>query len=298
MRRPGPSGPSGAAADMPLRRLLPVASRRLVAVLVVALGVLTAPPRLVPPASAEGPAVDPDLARELEGEMQSDRAEEQAVWERISEEWKRLSADHTPKRLACLRSEAEISRLQGDIIRYRPLTRDDFRAKHMGEVHLVVEIPGGRVGAHVGLTFVCIGRPHAEELASGEVVAEMQGLRYVALLDRENSWWNPEPTPTPALWILRHEQGHFDLAELYTRRLNRGAAEDIASTRAQAPTAAEAVGLFSARWAAHLQGVRKAFQALEDQYDRETAHGTIPKVQTQWFERIQRELAATRAEAG
>jgi hypothetical protein len=281
---------------MPLRHPPPLARPRLLAAALLALAVLGGPPRPAPPAAADEPAVDPDLARELESEMQSDRDAEQALWEKVSAEWRRLSEDHTPKRLACLQSEAEISRLQGDLIPYRQLTREDFRASHMGKVHLVVEVPGGHVAAHVGLTFLCIGQPRTEELAPGNVVAEMDGLQYVVLLDRDESWWNPQPTPTPERWILRHEQGHFDLAELYARRLDRGAADDMARIRGQGATVAGAISDFAVRWAQHLATARKEFEDLEDQYDRETAHGTIPKAQTRWFERIQRELASTRAD--
>lgn len=122
--------------------------------------------------------MDPHLARELEREMQSDRAEEQAPWQQTSAEWKRLSEDHTPRRLACVQSEVPLAQLQGDLIHYRLLPRDDFRT----------------------------------------------------------------------------------------------------------------------RWAEHFAAACKAFEDLETRHDRETAHGTIPKVQTQWLERIQRELVQTRAE--
>ncbi len=281
---------------MPLRQPLPSALPRLLSALLLGAGLVGGAPRPVAPASADEPVIDPDLARELEGEMQSDRAEEQARWEKLSAEWQKLSEDGTPKRLACLKSEDEISRLQGDVIPYRELTRDDFRARQMGEFHPVIAVPGGRPRAHVSVNVVCVGQPHTEALAPGRVVAEVQGLRYVALLDRDGSWWSPEPTPTPELWILRHEQGHFDLAELSARRLNREAADDGARIRGQGATAAAAVADFATRWAQHLTAAHQALEDLEDQYDRETAHGTIPKVQTRWFERIQRELAETRAD--
>ena len=228
--------------------------------------------------------------------MQSDRAEEQAPWEQTFAEWKRLSEDHMPKRLACLQSEVRLAPLQGDIIHHRLLARDDFRARHMGEVHLVVDIPGGRVGAEVSLSCPCIGQPHTQEVAPGKVVAERVRLQYVAILDRDRSWRNPEPTPTRELWILRHERGHFDLTELYARQLHRGAAEDIARVRGEGATVPGALADLWTRWAEHFAAARKGFEDLETRYDRETAHGTIPKVRTRWFERIQRELARTRAE--
>ena len=72
----------------------------------------------------------------------------------------------------------------------------------------------------------------------------------------------------------------------------------MAHLRGEGATVPGAIADFCTRWAEHFAAARKGFEDLETRYDRETAHGTIPKVQTRWFERIQRELAQTRAGVG
>lgn len=79
--------------------------------------------------------------------------------------------------------------------------------------------------------------------------------------------------------ILAHEQGHFDLCEVYTRKLRAS----VSGINLASPTAK--------------QELMKVYSALSDEYEvrqqayeRETAHGTRIAQQVRWQEMIAREL--------
>lgn len=79
--------------------------------------------------------------------------------------------------------------------------------------------------------------------------------------------------------ILEHEQGHFDLCEIYTRRLKAALdAVDFAK-----PGAREEL------YAAY-ERVNAEYEARQQQYEDETTHGTIDREQKRWTANITREL--------
>lgn len=227
------------------------------------------------------------LARELEREMAGDRA-----LERASE---RTRAEGARTRTPCVASEAELLALGDDLIRHGKLTRADFLAERnlAKKGDFAVEIPGGQVGAHVGLMVGCVRGPlRLEQRPDGRWEAWIEDVRYYALLDRTHSWWNPRGREHPD-WVLRHEQIHFDLAELVVRRHN---ARNEAGRAAVAlgATDQEALAASDRHWMERLDALWAEFRAIERQYDRETRHGTLVREQTRWFEKTLRELAATR----
>ncbi|HLG72549.1 MAG TPA: hypothetical protein VK009_19190 [Chloroflexota bacterium] len=97
--------------------------------------------------------------------------------------------------------------------------------------------------------------------------------------------------------LLRHEQGHFDIAAVFAARLNttlRDAASlqqlsvsDTTADSAQAKLKAEVDG----RVQSLEQDVTAAFSREEQLYDDETKHGTDRAHQQQWLTRIHDELA-------
>ena len=48
----------------------------------------------------------------------------------------------------------------------------------------------------------------------------MTRLGFIARMDRNCSWWNPEPGSQPEAYLLQHEQTHFAIVEVETRRLH------------------------------------------------------------------------------
>jgi hypothetical protein len=91
----------------------------------------------------------------------------------------------------------------------------------------------------------------------------------------KRSWLRGEGTPD----LLRHERLHFDITELFARKLRKELAA-ISDCRVLAKKAE----------AMHSQ-MFDASSKYQDRYDRETQHGTRPEEQTEWQQRIEKELA-------
>jgi predicted secreted Zn-dependent protease len=91
----------------------------------------------------------------------------------------------------------------------------------------------------------------------------------------EKSWVKAEPSEN----LLRHEQGHFDITEIYARKLRRHFERNPQlCAKGQAAVDAEAKKIF-AEW-----------DATQDQYDLETNHSKNIPVQREWETRIQHDL--------
>ena len=81
--------------------------------------------------------------------------------------------------------------------------------------------------------------------------------------------------------LLQHEQLHFDLAEIATRKIRQTFAELKGSCAGEGGS--ETVQ----------QAVTQIQRDLEDEqrrYDRETAHGTNEAAHAQWFGRVRKLL--------
>ncbi len=76
--------------------------------------------------------------------------------------------------------------------------------------------------------------------------------------------------------ILQHEQLHFDIAELYTRKLRKAFSEvRISPQNSQSQI---------------YNPIFKEYQKVQNQYDTETHHGILQETNLQWKEKIHAEL--------
>jgi hypothetical protein len=98
-----------------------------------------------------------------------------------------------------------------------------------------------------------------------------------ASFDPATSWVREPGTMTPAL--LRHEQLHFDIAEVYARRLR----QQLATVH----TTCSALGSTFDRIS---QAAYTAWQKAEDDYDRDTNHGLQHERQAQWEAQVRQQL--------
>jgi hypothetical protein len=254
-----------------------------------------APVLVLPPAESTLQALDPvtEADRAREAAIQVQQAAARAKSEAWRDAWEALARDETFRRFGCVPSRERLDEIAADYVQHRPLTLADFRAKEESrEVRSAVEVADTVVAAHVATTVVCVGQLRGEEIG-GRAVVSLESLEYVALLRPEGSWWNPKTVANPE-WMLRHEQLHFDIAEVFARRRSRESAADVAATRTVADTPGEAVALFAKRWSTLFGSVIAGLLDVQDSYDRETRHGTVPKVQTEWFAKVRRDLAETR----
>nr|GFD16070.1 hypothetical protein [Tanacetum cinerariifolium] len=79
--------------------------------------------------------------------------------------------------------------------------------------------------------------------------------------------------------LLRHEQLHFDITEVYARRLR----QKLAGVRIPCAELGPTFERLS-------KGVYADWEKAEDQYDRDTNHGLKPAQQTQWEAQVQQQL--------
>lgn len=141
----------------------------------------------------------------------------------------------------------------------RPLRQVDFKASTASRPF--------EAATSSGIRYHYAGRPFQRTVQ----------LTIETVFDCQNSYF--KGTRNPAL-TLAHEQGHFDLTELYARRFAQ-------LLQAQAPTLRE---LQAKQEAIHHQVMTEA-QVRQDQYDSEVY--ADPSKQPAWLARIAQELAAS-----
>ena len=91
------------------------------------------------------------------------------------------------------------------------------------------------------------------------------------------SWVREPARMTPAL--LRHEQLHFDIAEVYARRLR----QQLAALHLPCNQLGDRFNRVS-------QAAYAAWQKAEDDYDRDTRHGLDHERQAQWEAQVRQQL--------
>ena len=95
-----------------------------------------------------------------------------------------------------------------------------------------------------------------------------------ALFDRKNSWFKEKDVA-----LLAHEQLHFDIAELYARRIRKKVAE--LSLRNERDLK---------QYNLEINKLLEESNVMDLQYDMETLHGGNIRKQKMWKEKIDREL--------
>jgi hypothetical protein len=134
-----------------------------------------------------------------------------------------------------------------------PLTRSDFEAPPDPDSP-PYQTAGSKLTSSIQLS--CTG--------------DVPDFRVVAEFDRNSSWARPEMPDR----LLRHEQLHFDIAEVYARRSRREFREiddpcrNAAAVRAMAQRN-DALG-----------------GEVQRLYDEETGHGTEPEAQADWARKV------------
>lgn len=189
----------------------------------------------------------------------------------------------------------------GDLIRYRELSRDDF---------LAAGPPAEAASAHGQLgaatcVFLTTGpetqiRASAREpdLPPGQVRARVENLRFFAYLDRDCSWWNPSATSLPDEYMLQHEQIHFALFEIAARRLNRRAEELTEWMEVTTGDQQSAMQEVRRRIDAQMQRAMDEILARSNDFDRETSRTYRRDRQDWWWRSVNVELERFAAPGG
>ncbi len=119
------------------------------------------------------------------------------------------------------------------------------------------------------------------QYSSGTDANKLLTIHVKCSFDKSKSWKKPEKKLTPEL--LAHEQGHFDLAELFARKMRKAFAE-YAATHKDGPTT-------SADLAAIFKRYMNECYALQNTYDKETDHSKNTAKQEEWNKKIPTLLA-------
>lgn len=95
--------------------------------------------------------------------------------------------------------------------------------------------------------------------------------------------------------LLDHEQGHFDITELFVRRANREIAKVVRAGDLQGMGATEKEAQEKMREQARttLQPFLEEWRVEQRRYDRETLHGNDSSAQQEWRRKLNAELAET-----
>ena len=108
------------------------------------------------------------------------------------------------------------------------------------------------------------------------ITGDKLNITIQAVFYADSSWYNPEKIHE---LTLTHEQGHFQIAELYARKLRKAVAEKINSFTD-----------YQNQFEALYEEVHGDYFDRQEQYDEETLHGTISRTQMDWIDRIAEEL--------
>ncbi len=178
-----------------------------------------------------------------------------------------------------------------DLIRYRALSREDFKANSLPTS---LEPHATRLGAltctHVAASSATI--TGERDPASGRWKAHLSEVQFVAHMDRSCSWWNPNSLKDEEAYALEHEQIHFALAELAARREHLRANQQLATFQGEGDTQ-DAARQAVQRLLAQALGERlKLLTKVNRQFDEETSLKRDPDAQRRWRRRVERDLAA------
>lgn len=186
---------------------------------------------------------------------------------------------------------------KGDLIGYRALTRDDFRAAGPPDA---IRVHSDRLGAYTcaQIRLVDGGHLFAKPVAGANGAMAFRGaperVVFEALMDRECSWWNEELKTMPQPYVLEHEQIHFALFELTARDMSSRGDALMQEIQATAPTPKQALEAAME----NLRGVlvRELAIALQEQtrFDEDTSFGFRPELQAKWRERVETQLSASK----
>lgn len=175
---------------------------------------------------------------------------------------------------------------KADGVAYRKLTRADFRGKKSPRA--------GEHGDSDMMAFTCAsiatqGGIEVELSQSpGEpFVARPAKVSFVAKLDRDCSWWNPQSIGESEPYLLQHEQIHFAIVELSARDLTRRAKALTATGDSPESAAAALKKKLDALFSASID----AMAERHTRFDVDTSGRNDSKLQQRWFDEVTAELA-------
>ena len=144
----------------------------------------------------------------------------------------------------------------------RPLTWDDYRGKPDPESDAAASTT-----TYLAIEYNMKGNEFSYQIRSSFSCDKSWGLHKTA-------------------YILSHEQGHFDIAEIFARVLNKKMSEYVFDRNT-----------YRKELKKIYEDVVNAKEAMQEKYDRETNHSIYKAKQAEWLEKIKDMLEETAAYA-
>lgn len=126
------------------------------------------------------------------------------------------------------------------------------------------------IGWHAGYSVTSSG---------GSWTGHVRSVTITNTMEPSLSWVVPGKADA---WVLRHEQGHFDLNEVYRRKLELL----LPCTQARTATKQGTIDALNAALHRRAEQVLLQLQAAQARYDAETDHGNDPAARVRWEARI------------
>jgi hypothetical protein len=183
----------------------------------------------------------------------------------------------------------------GDLISYRELTREDFRASALPrDADAYAKRIGALTCARIRTTPETNFRVQGtDDGSSVSYVGAFQTLAFHAQMDRNCSWWNQQNASLPEAYVLQHEQIHFALTELAARHLNQRAPAVIEKFRATGTSEEEVQQQFQAKLEELIEAEFEDLLDVNREFDEDTSAKHAPELQQEWFDRVMADLART-----
>lgn len=159
-----------------------------------------------------------------------------------------------------------LSQLEDDHIKWqedRKLTWDDFKAAPL------------KIGSTAAMTTTHLGFSY--NITNGKITYKIE-----CRFEKNKSWGLVKNE-----WVLKHEQGHFDVAEIFARKLNKSISEYRFNKNS-----------FQKDLDAIYKSVVAEKEKFQQQYDDETDYSRIKAKQEEWLKKIESELKQHKSWAG
>ena len=159
-----------------------------------------------------------------------------------------------------------LSQLEEDHIKWqdsRKLTWEDFKAAPL------------KIGNTAAMTTTHLGFSY--NISNGKITYKID-----CRFEKNKSWGLVKNE-----WILKHEQGHFDIAEIFARQLNK-LVNEYQFNKSSFQNDLDAI----------YKSVVAEKEKFQQQYDDETDYSRIKTKQEEWLKKIEAELNQNRSWAG
>jgi hypothetical protein len=117
----------------------------------------------------------------------------------------------------------------------------------------------------------------------GKYETQIVDINYKALFDEKRSWWRGKMEHCD---LLKHEQGHFDMAEILARELNANKEQVLKVLRGEGGTPEDSKADHEQKLGDHFLELMKELGEQAERYDTETEHCRNKNKQEEWNKKM------------